>query len=117
MPAFGPPPPWLIPNDYLTEADIPGENARWDQDPGIGRFAATFNGYQYWGSSEKSFEVGSIHNKDLSTLTLTELRTSLFCHFRALHHAGFDDLKPGDDKGAQQILAEIRDRVRRRALD
>jgi len=107
----------LIPNAYLTEADIPGESARWDEEPGICRFAATFNGYQYWGSFEKCFDVGSLRGKDLSTLTLTELRTALFCHFRALNHAGFDDLTPGDDKGAQEVLAQIRDRIRRGALD
>ena len=41
-----------------TEADIPGEDADWDQWTGIPSFAASFNGYQYWGSFKKCFEVG-----------------------------------------------------------
>jgi hypothetical protein len=85
--------------------------------PGIGRFAATFNGNQYWGSFEKCADVADHDGKDLSTLTLTELRTALFFHFRALNHAGFDDATPGDDKGAHEVLAQIRDRVRRGAIE
>jgi len=105
----------LIPNDYLTEAAIPDEDARWDNDSGLGRFAASFNGYRYWGSFEKCAEVAHHRDKDLSTLTLTELRTSLFFHFRALKHDDWD-VHPRDNQLAQEILVHIRDRVRRRAF-
>jgi len=101
----------LIPNSYLTEADIPSEESRWDEDPGIGRFAATFNGYQDWGSFEKCADVADIHAKDLRALTLTELRTSLFFYFRALNHASFEDVTLEHDQYGQVILTQIRDRA------
>ena len=105
-----------ISNADLTEEAIPDPDARWDGDQEIGRFAATFNGYQHWGSFKKCAEVANHRGKDLSTLTLTELRTSLFFHFRALHHDDWDVL-PSDNKDAQEILAKIRDRVRRGAIE
>lgn len=104
-------------NADLTEGDIPGEDAHWDDWSGIPSFAASFNGYERWGSSQKCFEVGSLdQTKDLRDLTLTELRTSLFCMYRAINHDAFD-LTAEDLSRAQAIIAEIRDRVRRRAVD
>jgi hypothetical protein len=104
----------LISNTELTAADIPGEDDSWDH--GIHKFAASFNGYQHWGSPAKCFEVGSLaQTKNLRDLTLTELRTALFCQFRSTHHSG--ELGDEDLPRAQAILAEIRDRVMRRALD
>ena len=71
----------------------------------------------YWGSVEKCFEMGTIHpTRDLRELTLTQLRTCLFCLYRVLDHAG-GNLGPDDLPRAQALLAEIRDRVRRRLLD
>src|SRR4029453_18512930 len=75
VPKFTPAGILQISNADLKEADIPGEDARWQEEPGIGRFAATFNGYQYWGSLEKCAEVAHHRGKDITTLTLTELRT------------------------------------------
>ena len=40
-----------IPNEELTEADIPVERSDWSTWSGIPSFAASFNGYTYWGSS------------------------------------------------------------------
>jgi hypothetical protein len=106
-----------IPNADLTEGDIPGEDAKWDRWSGIPSFAATFNGYVYWGSFEKCFEVTrSTRTRDLRELTLTELRTRLFCQYRSICH---DDghFAADDLRHAQAIIAEIRDRVKRRAVD
>jgi len=65
-----------ISNADLTEADIPGEDYDWNDWSGVCAFAASFNGYQYWGSL--CFEVVHLHHtRGLSPLTLTELRTSL----------------------------------------
>jgi hypothetical protein len=106
-----------IPNADLTEEDIPGEDANWDQWPGIPSFAASFNGYGHWGSFQKCFEVGMLdRTRDLRELTLTELRTCLFCQYRSICH---DDghLTADDLPRAQAIIAEIRDRVKRRAIE
>jgi len=106
-----------IPNEKLTEDDIPGDDADWNRWSGIPSFAASFNGFDYWGSVEKCFEMGTIHpTRDLRELTLTQLRTCLFCLYRVLDHAG-GNLGPDDLPRAQALLAEIRDRVRRRMVD
>jgi hypothetical protein len=103
-----------ISNADLTEGDIPGEDANWDEWSGIPSFAASFNGYQYWGSFEKCFQVGDlIRTRDLRDLTLTELRTALFCLYRSID--GCD--KPNHLARAQLTIAQIRDRVRRRMID
>jgi hypothetical protein len=41
-----------IPNEKLTEDDIPGDDADWNQWTGMPAFAASFNGFDYWGSVE-----------------------------------------------------------------
>ena len=107
----------LIPNADLTEEDMPREDATWDQWSGIPSFAASFNGYEHWGSFQKCFEVGMLdRTRDLRELTLTELRTCLFCQYRSVCH---DDghLTADDLPRAQAIIAEIRDRVKRRAIE
>ena len=107
----------FISNIDLTEADIPGEDADWNTWSGIPSFAASFNGYQHWGSFKKCFEVADrVRTQDSRNLTLTELRTALFCRYRAIHH---DDghLTADDLPWARAIITEIRDRVKRRAVD
>lgn len=110
-----------ISNADLTEGDIPGEEADWDQWSGIPSFAASFDGIQHWGSSKKLFEVASlvfrtIRTQGLHDRTLTELRTALLFLHRAIHHD--DGYYEADDLArARAIIAEIRDRVRRRAID
>ena len=67
-----------IPNADLTEEDIPREDANWDQWSGIPSFAASFNGYEHWGSFQKCFDVGMLdRTRDLRELTLTQLLTCL----------------------------------------
>jgi hypothetical protein len=105
-----------IPNADLTEADLPLDDADWDHWPGIAWFAASFNGYQYWGSFEKCFEVGHRERtQPLKRLTLTELRTALFCRYRAICHDG--EPTTDDVSWARAVITEIRDRIRRRAVD
>jgi hypothetical protein len=107
----------LIANADLTEENIPGEDAGWEKWSGIPSFAASFSGYQHWGSFAKCAEVADrARTQDLSGLTLTELRTALFFRYRAINH---DDghLTANDLPQAQAIIVQIRDRVRRRAID
>jgi hypothetical protein len=108
-----------ISNADLTERDIPGEEADWDQWSGIPSFAASFDGFQHWGSRETCFQVAKMvlsETQSLHDRTLTELRTALLFLYRAIHHDDWhhtaDDLVR-----ARAIIAEIRDRVRRRAVD
>jgi hypothetical protein len=107
-----------ISNADLTEADIPAEDADWTKWSGIPSFAVSFNGFQHWGSSQKCFEVArrAFERDTLRDLSLTELRTALFWLYSALKH---DDmyLTADDLPRAQAIIAEIRDRVKRRAID
>jgi hypothetical protein len=55
-----------ISNADLIEADIPGEDAPWDEWSGIPWFAA-FNGYQHWGSSTEVFRSGERGSNKRST--------------------------------------------------
>jgi hypothetical protein len=105
-----------IANEDLTAADIPGEDAGWDW-PGIPSFAASFDGYRYWGSFEKCFEVARLAEaKNLHDLTLTDLRTILFCMYRSINH---DDGHLSDDDlpRMRTIIGEIRKRLNRKAVD
>lgn len=105
-----------IQNVDLTEGDLPGADADWNTWPGLSLFAANFNGYQYWGSFEHCFEVSRLaQTRPLPERTLTELRTNLFCLYRAICHDG--QPTAADHERAQSILSEIRERVRRRGLD
>jgi hypothetical protein len=104
-----------IANADLTAADIPGDDAGYDW-PGIPAFAASFNGYQYWGSFKKCFEVAKLAEaKTLHDLTLTELRTMLFCHYRSINHD--NDQLSTDLPRMRTIIREIRKRVDERAID
>ena len=105
-----------IRNADLTEADIPGQDADWNSWSGIPSFAASFNGYRYWGSFEACFDMGELaRTRGLPDLSLTELRTDLFCLYRTVCHEGKATAE--DVERGQAILAAIRDRVRRRSFD
>lgn len=105
-----------IRNADLTEADIPGQDADGDNWSGIPSFAASFNGYRYWGSFETCFDMGRLaRTRGLPDLSLTELRTDLFCLYRTLCHEG--EATAEDVERGQAILTAIRDRVRRRSFD
>ena len=67
-----------ISNADLSERDIRDARVGWDP-LGIQAFALSFNAYQHWGSFEKCATVANNPwTKNLDTLTLTELRTTLF---------------------------------------
>src|SRR5262245_6921933 len=105
-----------ITNADLIEKDIPGPDADWFDRWGILVFASTFNGYKYWGSSKKCFEVGfRARTEPLEGLSLTELRTALFCQYRSIAHTG--EFHDTDRPDAQALLRQIRDRVARGAID
>jgi hypothetical protein len=95
-----------ISDTELTDADIPGQDATWEEWPGIVSFAASFDGYRYWGSFAKCFEVGRLdQSRDLHELTLTELRTCLFCLYRSIAHDG--ESTPEDVNRAHVIIGEF----------
>jgi len=105
-----------IPNEELTEADVPSKDATWSVASTLVPFAASFNGYEYWGSFDKCFEVGKlVRTRDLKTLTLIELRTALFCLYRSIVHDGESTAE--DDRRAQVMIEEIRRRVKQRAFE
>jgi hypothetical protein len=74
-------PPDEIPNDRLTVAKIPREDATWSE---IVRFAHTFNTYKQLGSFERCAEIANSKR----TETLTDLRTCLFFEQRRWNHFG-----------------------------
>ncbi len=102
-----------IANAELTEFDVPFSGAPWAE---IGRFALSFNGYEYWGSFEKCAEIanrwrGVYRAEGSLSDSLTELRTCLFFEQRRWRHFG---LEP-DEEGTAYIHAlveRIRERVR-----
>ena len=81
-----------IANADLSECDVPSPNSGWHE---IGRFALSFNGYEWWGSFEKCAEIGERGLKAFRATgalpdSLTELRTCLFFEQRRWRHFGFD---------------------------
>ena len=107
----------VIPNAELTEKDLPAGDTSWNEWPGMAAFAASFDGIRYWGSLETCVEMARVHSlRDLSELTLTQLRTCLFCLYRVLDHTG-ENLGADDRRRAEAILSQIRDRVRRRQFE
>jgi hypothetical protein len=114
VPAFPKARPIL--NADLTESDLPADDADFSAWEGIPSFAASFNGYQFWGSFEKCFEVNRrVKSQGVQSATLTELRTALFCQYRSFCHDG--EATAYDVSRSREIIAEIRDRIRRRAIE
>lgn len=93
-----------IPNSELRFERIPGPGASWKE---IARFALTFNGYTYCGSSERYAEITGMRVQS----TLSELRTLLFHEERGARHGGFD---PGERemRYIEGLMEQIRNRVR-----
>lgn len=93
-----------IPNESLSETDLPPPNADWNQ---VSQFAITYDGYERCGSFEKCADIanarlgGSLHN----------LRTCLFFEQRRWRH--FGDY-PGEEHMAyfHRIIEEIRELVK-----
>ena len=89
----------------LNLADLPDRDSDW---PEIVRFAARFNGYEFWGDIEtshqqanrirQSFESRRVLPEDLNTL-----RACLFYEARRWRHSGYDP----DERGLQYIRALV----------
>jgi hypothetical protein len=98
-----------IANADLKESDLPPPEAEWHA---VGRFALSFNGYEWWGSFGQCAEVA---NRNLEAFrergalpdTLVELRTCLFFEQRRWRHFGLDP-----DEGARRYIGALLDRIR-----
>ncbi len=87
-------------NDGLTLANIPSPKAQWRA---ITKFALSFDGYEYWGSSEKCAKIANLRRNR----TLAELRTCLFFEQRRWRHFGE---KP--DKEAMKYIRGLIEKIR-----
>lgn len=101
--------PRYIPNTQLQATKMPPPGSTWDV---IQRFALTFDGYKYCGSTDRCGDLANRRRNRLGgTENLSELRSCLFFEQRRHHHCGYD---PGEeDMGyIYSLLEEIRARVR-----
>ena len=102
-----------IPNQDLTERDLPSPGAEWWQ---IWEFALAFDGYDQCGSFDECADIGNrwaaayARDKSLSE-SLTELRTCLFFEQRRWHHFGDDP-----DEASARYIRDLLDEIRRRVL-
>jgi len=87
------------PNSGLTATNIPSPKAHWRT---ITKFALSFNGYEYWGSSEKCAKIANSRRDR----TLAELRTCLFFEQRRWRHFGE---KP--DKEAMKYIRDLIEKI------
>ena len=107
-----------IPNNELTIDQLPPPEADWDV---IGRFALTFNGYEYWGGFGPCGDVATNCREAFLTgdglpESLSVLRTSLFFEQRRWRHYGYEP----DEAGMIYIHAlveAIRSKVQAGELD
>lgn len=93
-----------VPNTALRIERIPEAGAGWDR---IAGFALTFNGYTYAGSSERFAEMTATRRQS----TLSDLRTLLFFHERAIRHGGFEPSE-AEMLDIENLMEQIRGRVR-----
>jgi hypothetical protein len=102
-----------ITNDDLTASDVPAPDAGWQE---IGRFALSFNGYEWWGSFQKCAEVANLAVKTYRESgvlpeSLTDLRTCLFFEQRRWRHFGFDP-----DEEAMRYISALLEAIRESVL-
>ena len=107
-----------IANADLTEGDLPAPDAAWRS---IGRFALSFNGYEYWGSVKKCGDVANpaaevYYSDKVLPNSLTELRTCLFFEQRRWRHFGYDPDEETMDY-IHALVEGIREKVRGTATD
>jgi len=101
-----------IASEDLGESDVPLPHAGWQE---IGRFALSFNGYEWWGSFQRCAEVANLAAETYRESgglpeSLTDLRTCLFFEQRRWRHFGLDpDEEAMNYIGA--LVEEIRNRV------
>lgn len=90
------------------------DKAFWD----AGSFAHSFNGYEFGGSFEGCADISTkvrlaIEANKTEDLTLSELRTCLFFHYRAIRHNGN---RPNEAR-VNILLELIRDRVSKNEME
>jgi len=100
-----------IANGDLAQSDVPLPSAGWYE---IGKFALSFNGYDWWGSFQRCAEVANLaaqtyHRSGALPKSLVDLRTCLFFEQRRWHHFGFDP-----DEPAMGYIAALLEGIRRR---
>jgi hypothetical protein len=103
-----------IPNDQLTEEDIPPPEASW---MAIVDFASTWDAYIYWGSPKKCAEIANTwakryYEEGKLPETLEELRTCLFFEWRQWRHLG--DPPP---KEAMRYVWDLVEAIRRKVRE
>lgn len=87
------------------------------EEEGVSHFSHTFNGYEYSGAFKECADISkkvlmAIVEEKTDQLNLSEIRTCLFFHYRALRHGG----KP-DKLRVDSLLNLIRDRVRKKKFE
>jgi hypothetical protein len=103
--------PREIANADLSERDVPSRNSGWHE---IGRFALSFNGYEWWGSFDNCAEIGKRGLEAFRATgalpdSLTELRTCLFFEQRRWRHFGLDP-----DEEAMNYIGALVEEIRRK---
>jgi len=106
----------MTPNSALTEGDIPPPGADWSD---IIPFALAFDGYQYWGSFERCFDVAERHwsayQRDGSVPSaLVDLRTCLFAFQRSWRKSDEGVVEGRDLAFIHALIEGLRHAVRRR---
>jgi hypothetical protein len=106
--------PREIANADLSESDVPAPDSGWQE---VGRFALSFDGYEWWGTFQNCAEIGergleAFRATGVLPDSLTDLRTCLFFEQRRWRHFGFD---PDEEAGRyiSALLEGIRDKVHR----
>ena len=101
--------PRYIPNTHLQAGKMPPPGSDWEL---IQRFALTFDGYKYCGSTERCGELANRRkNGGGGSETLSELRSCLFFEQRRYHHFGQGPER--EEMGyIYSLLEEIRARVK-----
>ena len=93
-----------IDNGELRADDVPSADADWGS---LWHFALTFNGYDFWVSTDKCAEIANTRKHD----SLTELRTCLFFEQRRWRHFG-----ETPDKKATAYIRKLVEQIRSRVV-
>ncbi len=106
----------MIPNNELTEGDIPAPGTDWSI---IIPFALTFDGYEYWGSFDRCFDVAKTHwsaykHDGRVPSALVDLRTCLFAFQRSWRKSDEGVVEGRDLAYIHALIEGIRHAVRRR---
>jgi hypothetical protein len=106
--------PREIANADLKDSDLPPPEAEWHE---VGRFALSFNGYEWWGSFGQCAEVANrnldaFREREALPDSLAQLRTCLFFEQRRWRHFGLDP-----DEEAMLYVRALLEKIRRAVRD